>query len=534
MNSLIEKIKNMDKDEIISLSHEIREIILNSSSLRRNTHFSSNLGNVESICCLFKIFDFNKDKIFFDVGHQCYAYKYITGRNINNIKDKNDISGFTDRFESKFDFNCAGHASTSIGYAIGSSYNSSGENIAYIGDGSFSSCLSLGSLNYITNKIIIILNDNNMSISKTIGSLTKENNSIKKICDLYNIKYLEVLDGNNVESVLEAYKVAKTNKTAVLIHLHTIKGLGFEDAENDKVGIYHKLCNPNSDKSCSSKVKAIIEDVVKKRSDSLIVCPATGIFLNSNVDNNKIINVGINEELATVIASGMASSQLHPILSLNSSFTNRAADQIIYELALNEWSSLVLIDKTGLIGFDGKTHQGLYDETLLINTPNCVITMPSNAIQIKDIVNESYSFDGPTVIRFNDEIIPEEGVKSINRKWICYSNKSKNAVVTFGPTVNDVLKLCRLNNFDLIEALYLSEIDNNIDILLGYEKIIIYNPYSTDKGFANALIGCLIEKGFKGVIKKKCVPLKFIEHASKENQITECGLNIESIFDELK
>ncbi|MCR5308966.1 MAG: 1-deoxy-D-xylulose-5-phosphate synthase [Bacilli bacterium] len=595
-------LSNLSYSELDVLSADLRKYIIEVIS-ENGGHLSSNLGVVESTIALCRSFDFSKDKIIFDVGHQCYSYKILTGRDFKNIRKKDGPSGFQKRNESIYDCYECGHSSTSISAAMGiaDARDLKKEDyyvVSFIGDASFENGLVFEALNNLSknlSKFIIVINDNEMSIGKNEGGLSrtfrklsntklyqKSKSATKKMLsisalgrfilrklssfkdwlkrhlmkinlfDLLGIKYIGIINGHNIKQMERAFKKAKTLKGPVAIHIKTIKGKGFECAEKDNRGIYHGVCKFDkltgkiySDESLSSWSKEYalrLYEVMKNHNNAVTICPATG--LGSDLTNiqkdfpDRFKDVGINEEHGVVLAAGLSSNGIHPFISIYSTFLQRSYDEISHDLARMNLNSTLLIDRAGLVGLDGDTHQGIYDASFLYTIPNCVITMASKSSQISSLLEESMENHGVFAIRYPKESFNKNAVEENEKvefgEWKELLSGEKTAVVSYGPIINKLVKEIKKKelNITVFEAIYVRPIlEKYIEDLLNYEKIVIYDAYSTEVGFANTLTALLITKGYKGNIIVKAVPNAFIGHSTIENQREELGISIDKIID---
>lgn len=595
-------LSSLSYDELGVLSADLRKYIIDIIS-ENGGHLSSNLGAVESTIALCRTFDFSKDKIIFDVGHQCYTYKILTGRDFKNIRKKDGPSGFQKRSESIYDCYECGHSSTSLSAAMGIAEARDLKNedyyvVAYVGDASFENGLIFEALNNLskkTSKLIIVINDNEMSIGKNEGGLSrtfrklsntnlyqKSKSAAKKVLsigclgrlilrgltsfkdwlkrhlmkinlfDLLNIKYIGIVNGHNVKQMEKALKKAKTINGPVAVHIRTIKGKGFECAEKDSQGFYHgvgkfdketgDLLNDESLSSWSKEYAKRLHEVMSKHENTVTICPATGLgsdLIDIQKDfPTRFKDVGINEEHGVVLAAGLSSNGIHPFISIYSTFLQRGYDEISHDLARMNLNSTLLIDRAGLVGSDGDTHQGIYDSSFLYTIPNCVIAMASKSSQISSLLEESMDNHGVFAIRYPKELFNKNKVEKDENvefgEWKELLTGEKTAVVSYGPIINKLVKEIKKKNLNItvFEAIYVRPIlDKYVDELAKYERVIIYDAYSTQVGFANTLVAELVSKGYKGEIIVKAVPNKFINHSTIEEQRNQLGISIDKIID---
>ena len=597
----------LNYDELNILASDIRDKIIQVTS-NLGGHLSSNLGAVELTIALHRVFDLSIDKVIFDVGHQCYAHKILTGRNLDKLRQEDGISGFLKLDESEYDCYEAGHSSTSIsaanGFAIardlkGEKYDV----VAFIGDGSINSGLAFEGLNNVAHsdhKIIIVINDNNMSISKPVGGLSKFledistsrrynrfknryqkffgntkfgiwilkvsskfKNWIKHLLVKGNIftklgfAYLGPIDGHDIKSIERALRRAQNTKKSVVIQAVTIKGKGYKQAEEDETGFWHgtgpfdvetgEPKNKHEGEISWSHVFADLTELeMKEHENSVLISPAT--LKGSNLEDleskfkGRVIDVGINEEHAATLASSLALSKIHPIISIYSTFLQRAYDEVSHDLARMNLSATFLVDRAGLVGADGETHQGIYDEAYLSSIPGTVVTMPSTIDEAKALYDESFNKHGPFFIRLPRTLTPkQEGFNGVNfeyGKWLKVKEDSKELVIiAVGPMLhelNGVLNSAGIK-YTLINAIYMNPIDKTmLDEILDAKKIVIFDPYSTRGGLVNNVMAYLLEKSFKGSISAYFVPNVFVKQGTIRQQLERYKLTPEDVLKELK
>ena len=597
----------LNYDELNVLASDIRTRIIEVTS-NLGGHLSSNLGAVELTIALHRVFDLSKDKIIFDVGHQCYTHKLLTGRNLYKLRQENGISGFLKMDESQYDCYEAGHSSTSLsaanGFAIARDLK--GENfdvVAFIGDGSINSGLAFEGLNNIAHsdhKVIIVINDNNMSISRPVGGLSKFledistsrrynrfkhgyqkffgktkfgrwilkvsskiKNGIKHLLVKGNVftklgfAYIGPIDGHNIKSIERALKRAKNTKKSVIIQAVTIKGKGYKHAEEDETGFWHgtgpfdvetgEPKNKHEGEISWSHVFADLTELeMQEHENSVLISPAT--LKGSNLEElenkfkGRVIDVGINEEHAVTLASSLALSKIHPIISIYSTFLQRAYDEVSHDLARMNLSATFLVDRAGLVGADGETHQGIYDEAYLNSIPETVVTIPSTIDEAKLLYDESFNNHGPFFIRLPRTLTPkQEGYNKVNSgfgKWIKVKKDSKDLVIIgVGPLLQELNALLKENGVKctLINALYINPIDKKmLDEILDAKKIVVYDPYSTRGGLVNSVMAYLLEKKFKGSISAYFVPNEFVKQGTIRQQLERYKLTPEDVLKELK
>ena len=592
-------LKTLSEKELNSLCDDIRNEIIRATKLNGG-HLSSNLGVVELTVALHKHYDFRKDKLFFDVGHQCYAHKILTGRSLDNLRQKNGVSGFPKIKESSYDHFEGGHSSNSIsnalGYAVSRDLNDDKyEIVCVIGDASISNGLAFEALNdnrIRNHKMIIILNDNGMSISKNVGNISKlfsmistsglynkSKSAYKRISSktkfgkkfyeiMYSFKnaikrifirgnffvdlgfsYIGVVDGHNIKKMEKAFKRAEKSLKSTVIHVKTIKGLGYKNAEEDQVGIYHGVSPEKIDKtiigtSWSKLYADLFAEIVKYDEKVVLISPATLVGSRfdeiSRVMPNRVFDVGIAEEHAVSYAAGFSLNGYKPYISIYSTFLQRAFDELSHDIARMNLSATLLIDRCGLSDRDGDTHQGIFDESVLFSIPNTSICMASNASEARRLMDLSKQKHDVLCIRYpKNNVNNEDGSTSTfnSGDWKQLISNNEKLIISFGPVINEIYSVLKNNNYgyDLINAIYQKPLNLGfIENFVGkYEEIIIFNQYGTENGFNFALINSLVKYGFKGKIISKALMSDFGSHQSTEEGLKEQKMDVNSLFEEL-
>ena len=603
-----EFLKELNYRSLDLLSEKIRREIIDKTS-KYGGHLSSNLGVVEITIALHRMFNFKHDKLIFDVGHQSYTHKILTGRSLEYLRNRNGVSGFQKICESYYDCFEAGHSSTSLSAAQGFALNrdARGEKydvVAVIGDGSIVNGLAFEALNNIShnnNKVIIILNDNEMSISRPTGGMgrffakistasgytnfkisyrrfmfktrmghalynftSRIKNAIKQklvpttYFDDMGFQYIGCIDGHNIKALEKAIARAKRTPKSVVLHVATVKGKGYRYAENDTTGYWHgvtpfeiesgkpKNLHPE-ELSWSHLFSDLLTALMAERNDLVIISPATvkgsGLEDLFSAYPKRTFDVGIAEGHALTLASGLAVAGTHPIVSIYSTFMQRAFDQIIHDIARMNLNITFLVDRSGLVGLDGETHQGIYDESFLLSTPNTVVTMPSSDKEAKYLLNESLKQHGPFFIRYPRDLLKKNHlIQEENHqfgKWImeCVANSKRVAVIAVGQLLRSLKELIIEADLDvtLVNALFLKPHDQEmLSSLSEYETIVIYDAYATEFGFVSYLKTKLCEMSYKGQIKSFAIPDVFVTQAKISEQLEEFGLLPKQVFEEIK
>ena len=472
-----EELRQMDKKQLNELSSEIRAFLLDKVS-KKGGHLASNLGTVELTLALFRCFDFPKDRLIFDVGHQCYTWKLLTGRmeGFDSFREFGGMSGFPKVNESPYDTFNTGHSSTSLSAGLGlvRARDLKGEDykvISVIGDGAFTGGEAYEALNNastLKTNFIIILNDNEMSISRNVGGVTKiltnarsskgynslktgvkkvlsgsqggqalirtiddTKDSLKElmlpsgmIFENMGLKYLGPVDGHDVLGMEKIMKSAMRMNRAVVIHVLTQKGRGYEPARmhpllyhgvgpfDPKTGIIPK---PHEEATYADILGAFMAESGERHPEICAVTAAMG----ENVGfhrfkkrfRNRFFDVGIAEQHAVTFAAGLAKGGMHPYTAIYSSFLQRAYDQIIMDAALQNLPAVFLLDRAGLVGRDGETHHGLFDIPYMTSVPNMTVLAPKDGAEFRKMLDWSLDFTGPLSIRYPRGAADESGLE---------------------------------------------------------------------------------------------------------------------------
>lgn len=579
-------VKRLSLKEKIELAEEIRDKILKTCS-ENGGHLSSNLGIVETTLALYSVFDFPKDKIIFDVGHQCYAHKMLSGRNagFSAIRTDGGISGFPDREESEYDCFGAGHAGTSIAAGLGfcAARDALGEDfyvVDVVGDGAFVNGLNLEALTASQKKpkkLIVILNDNGMSISKNRNGvytflskkstkkgylksksalkrvfgesfvtrfLRKVRGFIKRIFNGVNVleqfgfKYVGVVNGNDLKSlteILEGVKNVAKDK-AVFLHIKTVKGKGVKRAE-ERADLYHGV---GKSLSCgggefSAAVGQTLNEIIEK--DSRVIAltagmkDGTGLAAVEKAHPDNFIDVGIAEEFAVTFAAGMAACGLKPVVCVYSTFLQRAYDEILHDVCIQKLPVVFCIDRAGLVGADGKTHQGVFDLSFLSHLPGMTILAPSCVNDLKAALKYAFSLGSPVAIRYPKESSAKEREVAPYEEtlWERLKTGEKYNILAVGP---DMLALAEefAKNHDgagVISARTVKPLDEKTLAEISGLPIIAIEENSVIGGFGDA-VRRAVSRLFGGKPKNRIITLgvkdAFTRHGSAERQREENGL----------
>ncbi|MBB6625188.1 1-deoxy-D-xylulose-5-phosphate synthase [Clostridium gasigenes] len=599
-----DEVKKLSNEELETLSVEIREFLIDSLS-KTGGHLSSNLGVVELTLSLFKSFDLEKDKIVWDVGHQSYIHKLLTGRKemFNTLRQYGGLSGFPKRCESKYDSFDTGHSTTSLSAALGMARardikGEDNEVIAVIGDGALTGGMAFEALNDVgfnKTKMIIILNDNQMSISKNVGGLSSYFNKIRvdpkynklksnintslklsntgkrvayylsKIKDgikqvvvpsmLFEdmgIKYIGPIDGHDIDMMNEVFKKVKQIEGPVIIHTITQKGRGYELAEKNP-GKFHSvgafdLESGEVISSASENYSKVFGDTMIElaKEDNRIVAitaampDGTGLKDFAKEFPNRIFDVGIAEQHATTLAAGMASQGLRPVFAVYSTFLQRAFDQVIHDVCIQEMPVTFAIDRAGIVGEDGETHQGIFDISYLNQIPKMNILAPKSLGDLQIMLKWAVNSNMPVAIRYprGGDILKD--IKPLTEikygKWEKIINGEKIAIIAVGKMVQHAIlakKNLEKNGINplIISATFVKPQDTELlkELVDNKYNIVTIEDNMISGGFGNSVLMNLVELGFENKFKALGFKDDFITHGAVNILYKEAKLDGDGI-----
>ena len=576
----LEDFKKIEKKDYPALAKEIREFLIDYVS-KTGGHLAPNLGVVELTMAIHHVFHSPEDKIIFDVGHQCYVHKILTGRarDFGTLRQLNGISGFPRSDESIHDPFSTGHSSTSISTALGiaTANKLSGKDnyaIAVIGDGALTGGLALEALNNASidkTNLIVILNDNQMSISPSVGNLslylnkvrsnnfyTKSKKKIRTFLDhipflgkhimhlieaikngirhlvlpnsvlfeKFGFTYLGPIDGHNVNYLIKILNRAKNVKKPVLVHVITEKGKGYLPAEQNPnlfhgIGKFDKETGTPLSNSQESYSKRFGEELIKraKENEKIVAITAampdgTGLCEFSKTFPDRFFDVGIAEEHAVTFASGLASNGFIPVFAVYSTFLQRAYDEIIHDVALQNAHVIFCIDRAGIVGADGETHQGIFDLSFLSHIPNIVMMAPKDGDELSEMLDFAISYNGPVAIRY-----PRDGYE---KQLKCTDTKNKNqkiklplqsikaeilkkgkdiTIIGYGKTVRtalEVASILKAQNMEaeVINARFLKPLDKNtiLKSIRKTKKVVTIEDNIISGGLASIIKDLIINE----------------------------------------
>ena len=604
-----EDLRLLTKKQLTLLSDELREKII-STVAKTGGHLASSLGVVELTIALHYVFNSPKDKIIWDVGHQSYVHKLLTGRKnrFKTLRQYKGISGFPKREESVYDSFNTGHSSTSISAALGmaKARDLKKENhdiIAVIGDGSLTGGISFEGLNQagaLKSDLLVILNDNRMSISKNVGALSsyltktitnprysdirkKVESALKTwigdkaartavsledtlralsnpgmLFKEMGFKYFGPIDGHNLDKLIDAFNNIKQIKGPKVIHILTKKGKGYTHAENNKTK-FHGIGSfniengediVNEERTYTSIFSNTIVKLAKENKKIIAITAAmkTGTGLDRFAEEfpERFFDVGIAEQHAVTFSAGLAIAGYKPVCAIYSTFLQRAYDQVIHDVCLQNLPVVFSIDRAGLVGEDGATHHGPFDLSYLRHIPNIVVMAPKDGNELQNMLKTAVEHKGPIAVRFprgpDSAIELDEKLKTIEIGKAEIIEKGNKAVIfAIGSMVKEAVsaynKLKKQGIYvTVVNARFVKPLDEKLIINLArkIKNIITIEENSIQGGFGSAILELLEKNNIKANIKRIGIQDKFIEHGPMEILKKECGLTAENLVKTVK
>ena len=605
-------IKNFSREEIDRLCAEIRERLIETVSLNGG-HLASNLGVVELTVAMHRVFDSPHDQFMFDVGHQCYTHKLLTGRReqFHTLRTEGGMSGFPKPSESEHDPMISGHSSTSISAASGLAAanklrGDDGYVVAVIGDGALTGGMAyegLNNLGRMHERVIVILNDNKMSISKNVGSMarylagirtrrgyirvkTKISKALQRV-PFVGIKinnllfrskkalkgailhrrgtifedmgflYIGPVDGHNEKVLERTLNVAKSmNNRPVLIHICTVKGKGYEPAEL-KPKVFHGLSGFDIDsgepKHGSTTFSDVFADCLSEFADEdESVCAVTAAMKSgtaltdfASTYRRRFFDVGIAEGHAVTFCAGMAANGMRPVFAVYSSFLQRGYDQLIHDVAIQGLNVTFAVDRAGIVGEDGETHQGLFDTAMLGTIPNMRIYCPAYFSEMKPMLRKSmYEYSGPSAVRYPrgaEKYRPEGFAGEGNDFDLIRGNGNGGLLaVTYGRVFGNLCEAAeRLAGegvpVDLLKLGLVKPLPPEaVSAAAGYETVIFFEEGIRHGGVAEDFCSLLTGSGWRGRFLIRAVDDRFVPHASVNSSLARLGLDADGMYDTIK
>jgi 1-deoxy-D-xylulose-5-phosphate synthase len=604
--------------ELEQIAREIREKHLQTVATSGG-HLGPGLGVVELTIGLYQTLDLDKDKVTWDVGHQAYPHKLLTGRyhNFDTLRQRDGIAGYLKRSESKFDHFGAGHASTSISAALGMALarDLRGENfkcVAVIGDGALTGGMALEAINHaghLKTNLLVVLNDNNMSISPNVGAIPRYLNKIRvtpevqfvtdnlqgqlknipfvgealypeldrvkegmkrlavpkvgAVFEELGFTYMGPVDGHNIEELISTFRAAHKHQGPVLVHVATTKGKGYEIAEKDQVS-YHAQSPfniatgkaiPSNKPKPPGYSKVFAHTLISlAENDSKIVAITAAMATGTGLDKfqtklpKQYIDVGIAEQHAVTLAAGLAAEGMRPVATIYSTFLQRAFDQIIHDVCIQNLPVFFCMDRAGIVGNDGPTHQGMYDIAYLRFIPNMVVMAPKDEGELQRMVATGIAYtDGPIAVRYPRG--EGYGVPLLEAGWETLPIGKGEIIrqgddvllLAYGSMVHPAHQAAQLLSEHGIEATvvnarFVKPLDRELILPLaaGIGKVVTLEEGCLQGGFGSAVLEALLDNNINVPVERIGVPDILVEHATPEQSLEALGLTGSQIADRVR
>lgn len=608
-----EDVKALTVRELEQLASELRHFIIDTVS-QNGGHLAPNLGTVELTLALYSVFSFPEDKLVWDVGHQAYTHKILTGRRdaFKTLRKKGGITGFPNRSESVYDAFGVGHASTSISAALGMALarDAKGEKnqvIAVIGDGALTGGESFEALNNagdLGTKLIVILNDNEMSIDANVGAMSEYLSRIRiapqyarakrdmgsllmsiphigdkvyktashlkdgvrsvlvpgSLFEEMGFHYIGPIDGHNIALLEEVLTSAKEMEGPVLIHIHTVKGKGYKPAEQapDKfhgVGCFDPSTGKSAKKAgCAPSYTSVFSkaliDLAKDRPDILAITAAmpsgTGLKAFGQAYPKRFFDVGIAEEHAMTLAAGMAAAGMHPVIALYSTFAQRAYDQLIHDVCLQNLPVTLCLDRAGLVGEDGPTHHGVFDLSYLRQMPNMCVMAPKDEEELRHMLATAIAIEGPAAVRYprgaglgvpltdsletlpvgKAEVLQEEGDIAFLAVGTMVEKAKEAAAILKEEGIEAAVVNMRF--IKPLDTELLGEMARTKRLLITAEENVLAG------GFGSAVAEFLADHGIEVPLLRFGIPDRFIEQGTRRELLSLCGLQPDEMAERIR
>ncbi|MDO4564150.1 MAG: 1-deoxy-D-xylulose-5-phosphate synthase [Clostridia bacterium] len=587
----IDDLKKLRINQLDQLAAEIRGFMIESVS-NTGGHLASSLGAIELIIATHYVFDSPRDRIVFDVGHQSYAHKILTGRReqFALLRQEGGISGFPKREESEHDAFNTGHASTSISAALGMArarklLNEEGSCVAFIGDGAMTGGLAMEAMDDIDDyelPLVLILNDNEMSIAPNVGAVNRRLTKLRtnkgyvrfKRClvrtldtsrggkwlsrhmertrdrvkrfimpnlpfEDFGLIYLGPVDGHDIKKLIKMLRSAKELHKPVIVHARTIKGKGYSFSETNPER-FHGIApfsvmtgkvRTTGQMNCSEVFGKTMLEIAQRREDVVAITAAmpsgTGLSEFSERYPSRFFDVGIAEEHALTMAAGMATVGIRPVVAIYSSFLQRGYDELLHDICLQNLPVVVAVDRAGLVGEDGETHQGIFDPAFLITMPNLTVYSPATLEELSVMLNMAVDSGRPSAVRYNRGTLPSEKLSSpvAYGKWEIKLPIAEVTVVSTGTMLPIAHWVAKKHGVGLVHARFLSPLDREVldEIQKKRSKVLVVEENVL------ALGGILAHELNPCRVRTLCLPNEPVTHACIDRQREWYGLTEKGI-----
>ena len=556
MKTLLENIRTVSDlrklsvQQLSELAYQLRDFILDTLSVKPG-HLGASLGVVELSIALHYHYQTPEDLLIWDVGHQAYPHKILTGRKENffTLRQQHGIAGFPVRTESEFDAFGVGHSSTSLSAIIGmatadSLHHRNRKHIAVIGDASITSGMAMEAMNHLGDTdldVLIILNDNSIGIDPSVGGLKKHfaqlDNQRPNIFENLNLHYLGSFDGHSFDDLFRAFTIADKTKGPKVVHLKTTKGKGYKNAEEDQVkwhspGKFNKTTGEILPHPTQITYQTVFGETMQKlmehNADLVAITPA--MLTGSNLIElkqrfpDRVFDVGIAEQHALTFAAGLATQNCLPYVAIYSTFLQRAYDQLIHDIALQNLPVVLCIDRAGFVGSDGATHHGYFDLSFLNSIPNMIVTTASNREDFIDVLYTAQYTQQPFAIRFAKEEISHYQENHLPKKLTIGEAKKRSkgtelAICACGKIADRIRKIIHQHQLEakitLVDFIFIKPINKEVFAdLMNFRKVLTFEDGILNGGLGHTILANLNALEYDGKIENFGYPDAFIEHAT--------------------
>lgn len=558
-------LRQMSQADLPRLAEEIRHFFIEHIN-QTGGHFASSLGAIELTIALHTVFNTPHDQIVWDVGHQAYAHKLLTGRRLAMTawRQQGGLSGFLKRSESVYDTFGAGHSSTALSAALGMALAAQRlgvqrHHVAVVGDGALTAGLAFEALNHLGNsqaKVLLIVNDNADSIAKYsayhAGYLTPLLNPLHAAAFFksFNLNYTGPVDGHDIDRLTKELKILREQTGPCVLHITTQKGKGFVPAEQAPIK-YHAV-NPGFLAARENTTQTTLSysqvfgnwlcQTAKQDTRLIAITPnmreGSGMVKFAEQYPQQYIDVGIAEQHAVTLAAGLACAGMKPIVAIYSTFLQRAYDQVIHDVALQNLPVVFAIDRAGIVGADGATHMGQFDLSFLRCIPNLVVMTPADENECWQLLNTAYHHAGPVAVRYPRGLGPGVAVLenahtlAIGKAEIRRQGQSGCAILAFGSTVAPALQAAAEIDATVVNMRFVKPLDEQLldSLLEKIEQFVTIEENAIKGGAGSAVNEYLQKQKFKGKVLNLGLPDQFIEQGKAQDLLRDCGLDAAGII----
>ena len=597
-------LRALTKSQLPGLASEARHFLIESVS-NTGGHLAANLGTVELTIALHYVFNTPDDRLVWDVGHQSYLHKILTGRreHMDSLRQKGGLAGFPKRDESPYDSFGVGHSSTSISAALGMAIAATRENgqrrvVAVIGDGAMTAGQAFEALNHagtLDANLLVVLNDNDMSISPNVGGLSNylaralsgrtyatmregSKKVLQKMPTVWELarraeehvkgmvvpgtlfeelgfNYIGPIDGHDLDALVGTLGNIRKLKGPQLLHVVTRKGKGYQPAEQDPcefhgVGKFDPQTGRGQDATSLTKTYTQVFgewicDMAKQDDDLVAITPAmregSGLVTFSESFPQRYFDVGIAEQHSVTMAAGMACDGCKPVVAIYSTFLQRAYDQLVHDVALQNLPVLFAIDRGGLVGADGPTHSGNYDLSFLRCIPNMTLMAPADENECRQMLSTGFRLNGPAAVRYPRGVGPGTSIKPgletlpVGKAEIRREGREV-ALLVFGSPLAAALEAAERLNATVVNMRYVKPLDEDciFKLAASHRVLVTLEDNAIAGGAGSAVAEALMRHGNTTPLAMLGIPDRFIEHASRAQQLAECGLDADSIYQRIQ